>query len=257
MSRFVKGSLVVACLTLSSICFADQGETKAAQQPQVVVYEYGDHLAAPLIELWKARYEEGWRDLILTVESEAEAHYLNQWIKADGDQKLVWLKDQQRSPQDKATYHGLEEFLQKVKAQCPETQFHGVAPSKTSGVAEQEYISEHMGQSKDTEALRNDLMKDVEVANHFYQQREGNYETLLTYIGQNLFKWIDGLEGKPVLILHQEIFWPLDGQVPEWLKSDNPNMKYYEFVKAHPDLQIVNQLQQRYPDLKVDFVKAD
>ena len=94
-------------------------------------------------ELWKDLYNEGYRDLFVELPYYS-AEFINIWMKQDNDQLLDLFFDEIRGTQYGNKYY--HDFFCNIKANCPETVFHGTDVGhqyKTTGARYLNYLEEH------------------------------------------------------------------------------------------------------------------
>lgn len=133
------GCLLLLCsliLTLLAACSGGQvpSSSAASSAPssgpaaQGVVYLYGElhaeeGILARELELWQQHYEEEGLRHLFVEQPFYTAQLLNLWMQAEDDQILDriyqnWAGTLSHSP-------AVKQFYQDIKAQCPETVFHG------------------------------------------------------------------------------------------------------------------------------------
>lgn len=113
-----------SALLLTACSGADRQNTDTSGQ----IYLYGEqHGSRPIyekeLELWKQYYENDQMRHLFVEMSYYSAEFLNQWMQAEDDTILLELfADWEGTASD--TEDNLE-FLRAIKAECPETVFHG------------------------------------------------------------------------------------------------------------------------------------
>ena len=94
-------------------------------------------------ELWKGYYDDGCRALFAELPYYT-AEYLNLWMKEDSDKILDQIFEDIQGTQSANAYY--EEFLHKIKDNCPETVFYGTDVGHqydVTGARYLEYLSEN------------------------------------------------------------------------------------------------------------------
>ena len=95
------------------------------------------------LDLWKDYYAEGYRDLFVELPYYS-AEFLNVWMKEDSDELIDKFFEEIQGTQSGNEYYN--EFFHEIKAQCPETIFHGTDVGHqydTTGARYLEYLKDH------------------------------------------------------------------------------------------------------------------
>ena len=193
MKRLVTLILALA-LALLPASAVRASEAKGGQ-----IYLYGEDHAVPRIldaelKQWKEYYGGGMRHLFIEVPSYT-AEYLNLWMQSQDDTILEeiyadWMGTMSHDPDVKA-------FYQQIKAQCPETVFHGTDVGHQYDTIGARYLSylKSNGQEDSTEYL--DAERAATQGRRFYETNDDVYRENSMY--KNFTLAFDLLGGESVM----------------------------------------------------------
>lgn len=164
------------------------------------IWLYGEQHASPDIldyelERWREFYAAGARDLFVELPYYS-AGFLNLWMEADDDTVLEELWDDWDGTAMHSNGKTLE-FYRAVKAECPETVFHGTDVGHqydTTGARYLAYLeSSGMGESEAAERTR----EAIEQGEKYYSQKSAVYRE--NRMVENFIREFDALHGADVM----------------------------------------------------------
>ena len=142
------------------------------------------------LEMWGECYDKGMRDLFVEY-SYYMAEYLNLWMDAPDDAILTEVFQDLEGTM--AASPSVWDFLQTIKAEYPETVFHGTDIGHQYNTMGARYLSylEQTGQ-KDTEAYQLTL-ENIEQGRAYYEDHGGSYAYREPLMVQNFQRAYDAL----------------------------------------------------------------
>lgn len=192
--------IVVLLVTSCAAFYRPQNLSAPLPQTPGGIYLYGEEhgnesILQRELELWSGYYHEnGIRHLFVELPYYT-AEFLNLWMRADTDAILNALYADWSGSASHNEY--VLAFYKGIKAQCPETIFHGTDVGHqhdTTGVRYLEYLSS-MGQ-QDSEAYRL-AQAVIEQGKRFY--RANDYAYRETAMVDNFIREFDKLNGKSIM----------------------------------------------------------
>ncbi len=239
--------LLVLCLLISCLgaCNAEK-----RRQGSGKIYLYGENHSVDTVmemelDLWSDYYHnDGMRHLFIE-DCYFTAAYLNLWMQSDNDDILNALYDDWEGT---VSHTPLTlEFYKRIKAECPETVFHGTDVGhqyKTIGKRFLEYLEE-TGQ-KDTELYKLS-QENMEQGRYYYEHLGDPAKKDNVYrenkMAENFIREFDSLNGKEdIMGIYGDAHTWTDAM--DWATQTVPSMG--------------NQLYQKYDDkLTAEDLKAD
>lgn len=142
------------------------------------------------LEMWGECYDKGMRDLFVEY-SYYMAEYLNLWMDAPDDAILTEVFQDLEGTM--AASPSVWDFFQTIKAEYPETVFHGTDIGHQYNTMGARYLSylEQTGQ-KDTEAYQLTL-ENIEQGRSYYEDHGGSYAYREPLMAQNFQRAYDAL----------------------------------------------------------------
>lgn len=193
----MKARLLCAALA----AFLLLGSVGIAETPSGQIYLYGEwhaqeaHLNLEL-EIWREFYAEGMRHLFIEMPYYT-AEYLNEWMRMDNDSFLMLVY---------ADWHGtmshdpaVLDFYRKLKAECPETIFHGTDVGHQYNTTGKKYLL-HLEATdrKDTDQYALTLQA-IEQGKHTYQNGNTGNIYRENRMVENFIRAFDSLGGEDVM----------------------------------------------------------
>lgn len=238
----ITAAIAAAALILLGY-FAVQFAAKS-RQSSGEIFLYGElHSDKDILEkefeLWSSYYHDnGMRDLFIELPYYT-AEYMNLWMKSDNDDILNQLYEDSTGTAGNSQQS--IDFYKKIKAECPETVFHGTDVGHqydTTGARFLEYL-ESIGQRR-SEMYRL-AQENIEQGRQFYQEDDFTYRE--NRMVENFIREFDRLRGADVMGIygaghtHIEEMEYTTGSVP--CMANQLYQKYGESLHTE-DLSLVN-----------------
>ncbi len=195
--------VLCAALPLAACGGTDTPEPEPGPEPARVgqIYLYGEAHAdkiclAQELELWRGHYDGGMRDLFIEAPYYM-AEFLNRWMQSDTDEILEEIYRDSAGTQGHSP--DVLDFYRSIKADCPETVFHGTDIGHMYGTMGRRYLDllEAEGQQDgDAYALARENAAQGE---EFYTRCNGENPTAYSYrencMAENFIRAFDALGG--------------------------------------------------------------
>ena len=143
---------------------------------------------------WQSAYEAGWRDLLIELPYYT-AQYLNRWLRS-GDDAIL---DQLYADFEGSALHsqGWRDFFTAVRADCPETVFHGVDVGHQFGTTGLRYQGLLRGEGEMGSEDYGRTLEAISQGREFYRTRSYAYREQT--MAENLLREYETLAGRPAL----------------------------------------------------------
>lgn len=197
---FISSIFTLLLLSACSTKTSKEIDTPSPNQTTGQIYLYGESHGVKKIlekefELWHEYYDnQGMRHLFVEL-SYYTAEFLNMWMKSDSNEIL----DELFNDWEGTMVHvpEVKEFYEKIKAQCPETIFHGTDVGHqydTTGKRFLEYFKENQLEDSQQYILAQEA---IEQGKHYYVKSDYVYrENKMT---ENFAREFDKLSGESVM----------------------------------------------------------
>ena len=192
------------------------------------------------LEYWKEYYDAGMRDLFIELPF-YDAFFLNEWMKADDDELLDALFAEMEgtaacSPQE-------YDFYKSIKAECPETIFHGTDVGHqydTSGARCLEYLLANGYSETSEEYLR--TLETIEQGKTYYSGNNHIFRENMLFA--NFVREYESLGGREVMGIYGSAHTDLNGL--DYMTATVPCMgndlnEYYGDAVRSTDLTLVTE----------------
>ncbi len=194
----MKGTRFIAAVVALTMLLALGGHAQAASTGQIYLYGEAHGVAAILekeFELWRDYYEnQGMRHLFVEY-AYYTAEYLNLWMQADDDEILDMIfRDAGGTAGDTPD---AKAFYQKIKAECPETVFHGTDVGHQYGSTGWRYLlylKRNGLEGSEQYALAEEA---VEQGKYYYDNGADRYRE--NKMVENFIREFDKLDGESVM----------------------------------------------------------
>ncbi|MDI9498118.1 MAG: hypothetical protein QM270_06500 [Bacillota bacterium] len=196
-------SATAIVLLLGTIGFLNHtDDTKVAAVPgsPARIFLYGEKHGVDTIinqeyELWHKHYHsDGMRHLFLELPY-FSAEFLNIWLQEDSDEILNALYDDLEGTA--AHVPAVKEFYRRIKADCPDTVFHGTDVGHqfySTGERYLEYLEQHHLEDSRQYALAEEAIRQGE---QFYENSDFVYRE--NKMAENFIREFDSLAGERVM----------------------------------------------------------
>lgn len=175
-------------------------DQSVSQLPKGHIYLYGERHGESKIlekefEIWKAYYtNQNMRQLYIELPYYS-AEYMNLWMKSDSDEIL----DELYADWDGSAMHNIDviKFYQKIKAECPETIFHGTDVGhqyNTTGKRFLKYLEDN--QMTDSEAYEK-TNEIIEQGRYYYAHSDDVYRE--NKMVENFMSTFDQMNGEDIM----------------------------------------------------------
>lgn len=175
---------------------SEENEVKQIEGGQIFLYgevHSNEKILNEEFKLWKSYYEQGTRHLFIE-DSYYGSEFLNLWMQSDDDTIFNQIyKDRRGTAGDSLVGR---EFYKKIKAECPETIFHGTDVGhqyNSSGARYLKYLEDNGMKDTDKYVL---TLEAIEQGKKYYEGDHAYRENMMV---ENFIREFDALEEQSVM----------------------------------------------------------